>query len=140
MKNILVPPLFLIFITLSCAGQQKINSQDTKTQTSTNTSQEEIYKLIDMLSSTIEKNATDRKLYMQRAMLYFSVNEYNNSISDFDKVIEEGNASANLAQAHFFKALANLSMGITDCDNLVKAKLLGYEAEWDIFKRICPNL
>ena len=86
----------------------------------------------------IESAEENSELFHSRGMLYFADQSYKKAILDFEKVIELN--QSRLPDAFFYKGLANLLLGSTDCESLLKAKLLGYQAEWKNFAILCPNL
>lgn len=95
---------------------------------------------IEKINEKLKVDSENAELYHKRAMLFFAMNDYDNSIQDFSILIENNN-SIN-AEHYFMRGLAKQLSGkhypISFCDDLKTAKLNGYKNDnWEILGTNC---
>lgn len=129
---------YIVFflLSLNCVAQR-----DSAAQVSVKTSEidpEVLRSRQQYLTDQLLSDPENEKLYFERGTIYLMLKVYQNAILDYDKVITLN--KTNVADAYYFKALTKINLKITDCESLESAQKLGYSAEWQNLKLLCPNL
>ena len=88
--------------------------------------------------------ATDKsKIYEKRSMVYLADKNYEEALLDYSKIIEFEQEPKKLSSAYFYRGLCKIllqQLEDGECDDLSKAKKLGFVAEWRNFTVFCPYI
>lgn len=84
------------------------------------------------------KIETANTLY-KRGLSYFRNMDNEKAILDFTDLLGLGDKNGG---AYFFRALSKFNLDKTEsaCEDLLKAKQLGYQMDFENYKIVCPNL
>jgi tetratricopeptide (TPR) repeat protein len=86
----------------------------------------------------IELFPEDLRLIHDRAIVYMMSGDYQNAIPDFTKLITEN--YSDIAESYYFRGLCRISLSDYPCEDLLKAKVLGYTTDWNNLKLVCTEL
>lgn len=136
---------FCAFVTLLFYSTVTFSQVDTLQVSKTNlgsvasnSSEEVISQAIVKATTKIIEKPDNPENYRTRGILYLGKNEWELAILDFKKVIEIN--TSFVAEAYYFKGLALMSLNRTNCDDLITAKKMGYDGEWQNLSFFCPDL
>lgn len=75
----------------------------------------------------------------KRGIAYFRNSDNENAILDFTDLIKLSNKNGG---AYFFRALSKFNLEKTEsaCDDLLQAKQLGYQMDFQNYRIVCPDL
>ncbi|WP_026705882.1 tetratricopeptide repeat protein [Flavobacterium soli] len=94
-------------------------------------------------SEALNENADKLRIYKKRSIAYLADKDYENAILDYNKIIEIVKSSEKLANEYFYRGLCKIMLnkpGDDTCEDLMKAKEHGFEAEWSSFSIFCSNI
>ena len=104
--------------------------------------------VIEYHTKALEIKPDDHTCLLVRGGAYHAIGDHKKAYKDYDRLAE---ISKNSGAAYYDRAMVSFNLvneGVTDeeytrhtpCEDLLKAKELGYPAEYDIFKVVCPDL
>lgn len=94
-------------------------------------------------SKALNESTDKLRIYKKRSIAYLADKDYENAILDYSKIIEIVKSSEKLANEYFYRGLCKIMLnesGDDKCEDLIKAKEQGFEAEWSSFSIFCPNI
>ena len=133
--------MLLFLLTVNCRAQKdsiRVENIEPLASTNQQVPPEMITAEIEKLSKILQDFPKNVEKYRDRAMLYLIQQEFEKALADFEKVITLNNG--NLAEAYFYKGLTSLALHNLDCESFVKAKILGYIADWEKYRQVCNQL
>ncbi|NUY82464.1 hypothetical protein HUK80_16280 [Flavobacterium sp. MAH-1] len=101
-------------------------------------SKEFLIKSIEDTSTKINAAPDNGELYRTRGMLYLALEDLPKALSDINTAIVL--KCPDLAAAYFYRGVIHLHMKQLDCEDFVKAKMLGYKTDWQGVKNFCTEL
>lgn len=125
----------LLFITCLlpfmgiCQTEDSTKVNKTFVQAETLTANTEAIKLIKKYCEILKDTPDNEDIIFKRGLLYIATKEYKNAKSDFDTLVKlEGD---EIGKAYFYRGLSQLLLyeTISGCEDISKAKELGYETD-----------
>ncbi len=89
-------------------------------------------------SEMIVSFPNDLRLVHDRAIMFMMATDYERAIPDFTKLIDSN--YKDVGEAYYFRGLCKVVSSNNACEDLIKAKVLGYDADWTNLKLMCPDL
>lgn len=133
--------LFFLLLAILCNAQNK-EIDRIREQADSLILKKEYQQAVSIYTESIKNYKDNSQLLRERGIIYFILKEYKKAIEDFTAIIQLNHDSVSFA--YFHRGVSRLSLNVgqisLSCADLLKAKELGYEANWNDFSMICPSL
>lgn len=96
-------------------------------------------KAISKFSEAISVDSTYKKLFYNRALCFFKLEQYTDAISDYDIAVNQEPRSADVMYGRALTYLF-LADSVSACNDLQSAINLGFEYEIENFNELCQKL
>lgn len=99
----------------------------------------EFDKAIQSYTDALQFKTEIANILYKRGLAYFWNSDNENAILDFTELIKLGNKNGG---AYFFRALSKFNLEKTEsaCEDLLQAKQMGYQMDFQNYVIVCPNL
>ncbi|RZJ69480.1 hypothetical protein [Flavobacterium sp.] len=131
----------VLFLLICLGSKAQVDAKLSSVEVSDETAQlirNDIAKMTAELNSSKDK----AKIHKDRGMKYLAINEFDNAVADYTKLIES--SAKDAAHGYFFRGLSKKLSGkfyaISACDDMKRAKELGYDSDstnWEGILQMC---